>query len=735
MKTPKSVFLLGAGGMGMAPLALYLQGAGIQVSAHDENFREPLRSQLSESGIEVLGEPIPAQIPDCIIRSSAVKEESTILKDWEKHKIPIYRRGDFIARFTSGKKVLAIVGSHGKTTTSGMLIWALEQVSFPVSYLVGGLFQENSLPPGKFVKNAWMVMEIDESDGTIDQFSPETTVALNSDWDHVDRYSSPNAFSRTLQSLFARTKQSIVLPEASPMAEWKNSISKVKVESFPSPSDPSDFLTFNANAAKAAAKTMGADISSVDFSKFPGIQRRQAILHESENRSIIEDYAHHPTEIRSFLSQQRILQPKSLMRVIFQPHRYSRTKLLAEHFAEELALADDLFLLPTYSAFEPFDAEGSVESLMAYLPPRMRRDTKVFQSFGTLRDAIGSSSKNSKKDQILFVGAGDLDRWAHAFASLENAKGDKHDAFSIYLKTRLSKSCIMRAEEPLAVKTTMKVGGCARWYAEPSNSEDLRVLVETCNLLDIPYCMIGRGSNLIVPDHGYGGLVLRLRGSFWNEISIRSENTLVVGAGARLQEICRIACQNQLKGFEFLEGIPGTLGGALRMNAGAMGWETFDLVDWVSFLLPDGSIREIPGTDLEVGYRYCREAYDGIALRAKLKSEGRSDHRAIRKVIDKLASQRRATQPREASAGCIFRNPDDESAGLLIDQAGLKGEREGAAVVSDLHANFIINEGGASAEEVISLIKRVRDRVKESKGMMLEPEVDILGHSWKEFLS
>jgi UDP-N-acetylenolpyruvoylglucosamine reductase len=104
-------------------------------------------------------------------------------------------------------------------------------------------------------------------------------------------------------------------------------------------------------------------------------------------------------------------------------------------------------------------------------------------------------------------------------------------------------------------------------------------------------------------------------------------------------------------------------------------------------------------------------------------------------VIDKLASQRRATQPREASAGCIFRNPDDESAGLLIDQAGLKGEREGAAVVSDLHANFIINEGGASAEEVISLIKRVRDRVKESKGMMLEPEVDILGHSWKEFLS
>ena len=108
MKTPKSVFLLGAGGMGMAPLALYLQGAGIQVSAHDENFREPLRSQLSESGIEILGEPIPAQIPDCIVRSSAVKKNSTILEEWKKHKIPIYRRGDFIARFTNGKKVLGL---------------------------------------------------------------------------------------------------------------------------------------------------------------------------------------------------------------------------------------------------------------------------------------------------------------------------------------------------------------------------------------------------------------------------------------------------------------------------------------------------------------------------------------------------------------------------------------------------------------------------------------------------
>jgi len=171
------------------------------------------------------------------------------------------------------------------------------------------------------------------------------------------------------------------------------------------------------------------------------------------------------------------------------------------------------------------------------------------------------------------------------------------------------------------------------------------------------------------------------------------------------------------------------------MNAGAMGWETFDLVDWVLFLLPDGSMRRIEGSELNVGYRYCREAVEGIALRAKLRSEGRSDHRAIRKAIDNMAKRRRKSQPREASAGCIFRNPGEESAGALIDEVGLKGEREGNAVVSDVHANFIVNEGGASAEEVIELIRRVRKRVKESNGMELEPEIGVLGKNWDEYLS
>jgi len=247
--------------------------------------------------------------------------------------------------------------------------------------------------------------------------------------------------------------------------------------------------------------------------------------------------------------------------------------------------------------------------------------------------------------------------------------------------------------------------------------------------------MLGRGSNLIVPDQGFGGLVIRLRGDYWKTIDLRSEDTLIVGAGARLKEICKFACLKNLKGFEFLEGIPGTLGGALRMNAGAMGWEIFDMVEWVKFLMPDGQVRQIAGDELEVGYRYCREAYEGIALRAKLRAKGKAQHSEIRNIIDQLSKKRRKNQPQQASSGCVFRNPENHPAGWLIDQAGLKGEKVGGAGVSEIHGNFIVNHGGATSDHVIELIQRVKKRVKESQGVILEPEVNLLGESWNQYLS
>lgn len=734
MRRPKKVLLLGAGGMGMAPLALYLRGAGVRVEAHDDCFTEPLCGQLIDHGIKVIDELSPIKEPECIVHSSAIDPNDKRLKKFKDLGIPFYRRGDFLAKLFSRHRIIAVVGSHGKTSVTGRLVWALNQCGFEASYLVGAQFKNSDLPAGYYSKSKWLVMEVDESDGSIDGFSPWMTVCLNCDWDHVDQYADRKSFAHTLRNLFSRTKNTIIYGNAKPLNEIIREVEGKAVRSFECAKDPANFLEANNRAVLQVGKALDVNFSKVEFKQFPGMERRQSLLYHSSGRVVLEDYAHHPTEIASLLELRRRLLPDHIMRVVFQPHRYSRTKALASSFAEELSLADELHLLPTYGAFEKFDRSGAVESLMAYLPPRLRDDAKVLNSFYDLRMALGQKSKDSI-DQIIFLGAGNLNKLAHAFSAWEQTGGSKQDAFGIFLKDRISKKSKLTQDMPLGSMTTMGVGGAAKWYAEPANIQDLSTLVEACDFFEIQRAMIGRGSNLIVPDKGFGGLVIRLINDYWRTIDLRTDDTIIVGAGAKLKEICKFACAKNLQGFEFLEGIPGTLGGALRMNAGAMGWEIFDLVEWVKFLMPNGEIKQIDGGELEVGYRYCREAYDGIALRAKLKAEGRAQHLEIRKVIKKMSRKRRKSQPTLASSGCVFRNPESHPAGWLIEQAGLKGEQIGGAAVSDIHGNFIVNQGDATTDHVVELIKRVKDRVMQTHGVILEPEVNLLGQSWKEYLS
>ncbi len=733
MKVPRKCFLLGAGGMGMAPLAMYLQGAGVDVEAFDDSFREPVRSLLEQSGVRILSEPVPSFRPDVVVRSSAIAENLPVLDQWKEQGVPVLRRGDFLAKLTAECKVLAVVGSHGKTTTAAMLAWLLRKADFPCGYLVGGLFRDPEIPPGAYSNSPWVVIEVDESDGTIDGFSPTVTLCLNCDWDHTAQYSSQQGFSETLGGLFSRTESAVIIPEGDELVKLAQSSATCPTITFENSLEPGAYNSRNAAAAFAACRYLGLNPDSEELADFPGLARRQVVLAESPDRLVLEDYAHHPTEIRAVLAEAENHFPERRLKVVFQPHRYSRTRDLIAEFAEELSAADDLFLLPTYGAYESPDVDGSVEKMMGYLPPRLRKATRVFSHFSDLRDAIGTAPPEG--DQVLFLGAGDLDRHAHAFASWQLSSGDAWRAWSDYLQTRLSKDCIIRMDEPLADKTTLRVGGSATAYAEPSCSEDLRELVDACSLFDFPFFVMGRGSNLIVPDDGFAGLALRLVGPAWREVRLVGDDTFVVEAGTKLKEICRLACEHGLAGFEFLEGIPGTLGGALRMNAGAMGGETCDLVETVTFLMPNGRVREIAGENLTVGYRICAEAKEGIVLRARLRATGFSTKTEVRQRIDEFSKKRWVSQPRESSAGCIFRNPTDDSAGRLIDHHGLKGESLGAASISNVHANFIVNQGGATADEVIRLIRRVRGKVKDSTGVELQPEVTLLGKSWEEALN
>jgi len=228
-----------------------------------------------------------------------------------------------------------------------------------------------------------------------------------------------------------------------------------------------------------------------------------------------------------------------------------------------------------------------------------------------------------------------------------------------------------------------------------------------------------------VRDGGFRGVVVSLAHPFFSRIEIKADR-MHCGAGAKLKNVAVEAKRNGLAGLEFLEGIPGSVGGALRMNAGAMNAATFDVVESVRMMDYSGNAREVSPSDLTVEYRSCATLKTHVALGAVLKT--RTDSReSIEQRMIAFSKKRWTTQPAAPSAGCMFKNPAQIPAGKLVDELGLKGARVGGAVVSAEHGNFIVNEGSATARDVLELIGLVKQRAKTGRGIELEVEVEIVG--------
>ena len=496
------------------------------------------------------------------------------------------------------------------------------------------------------------------------------------------------------------------------------------------------FNAVNATAVLAAAHLMGvAELTENPLADYPGVRRRQAVLHASSDLTVIEDYAHHPAEIRALLVSLRTRASGRLV-VVFQPHRFSRTAQFKIEFAEALALSDAVSLVDVYGAGEaPIDG-GTTADLHAELrriAPALPVNYLPENGDGLL-DALARERRPG--DLVAFVGAGDIDamarRWIERIKAME--AGKRWDESAEKLRVVVSAATKVKREELLANKTTIGIGGAARIYSEPVSMEDLQHLVQRAKTLVLPVIVLGRGSNLIVPDEGVDALVVSLRQPAWEIFEPRDGGRVWAGAGLRLKNLCGLAAKSGMAGFEFLEGIPGNVGGALRMNAGAMGGWMFDAVEEVQVMTFDGEIRILKKAEMHVDYRHCAELNDAIALGALLRPVSQAEAGEIARRIDAYKEKRQKSQPREPSAGCIFKNPPGDSAGRLIDASGLKGERVGDAEVSVVHANFIVNRGHASAGEVIALVRRIRARVEQAQGVKLEPEVLLYGKSWKDVL-
>ncbi len=757
--------MVGACGMGMGPLAIYLRQRGVDVLAWDDKPRERVAYLLRQAGVCFLDAPELPEGVSRVVYSSAVWPEHPLRAQARERGIPQIRRGEMLAEEAAQRRLVAVAGSHGKTTTTGMLIRALARMHFDCGYVLGGLFADTSAPAAGG-SNEWLVAEVDESDGTIEHFTPQITVVPNLDWDHADHYRRSGEIEAAFGRLFRRTRGHVFISAADPVLNRlaEENPGPAYVRFGPGGDYAGDlvgqdgnrqrvrlgglfgehvvdvraigaFNAQNAVAALAVAKDLVPDFNPGALADFPGIRRRQTLLLERKGLAVYMDYAHHPSEIDPLLAALRQAHPDRQLVAVFQPHRYTRTAQFKAAFARSLERADRVLLMDVYPASERPIPGGYSSDLLEQFQPGF-----PVAPVATRSDLVAALVDLPNPAVVAFVGAGDIEDWADDYVTqLKKLKGKKgHPVFTPStherLRARVSAATPVIEEEPLGRRTTLGVGGPARYYAEPATLADLQGLLAGAKEAGVDVLVLGRGSNLLVADAGFPGLVIRLSSEAFTGIEHLGGGRLKVGAGARLKQVCAEAARLGLEGFEFAEGIPASVGGALRMNAGAMGGWIFDLVETVEYVTLDGELHEEHNEHFRATYRHTPGLENAIAVGAVLRAREGATPEVVRAAMDRFAAKRKESQPREPSAGCMFKNPDGDYAGRLVDISGLKGLRVGGAEVSEVHGNFVINRGGASCEDVLELIRRVRATVKERHGVELQPEVQLVGAKWEDVL-
>ena len=755
-RQPLRIHLIGVAGSGMSGLALLLLGMGHRVSGSDR-VTTAETERMQKVGLE-FSSPHSAEAVkgvDLVVFSSAVRPENPAYAAAVAAKIPLYRRAECLAAILHTRKGVLISGTHGKTTTSSMTAHILREAGIQPSHYVGAEIPILGSNAHWADEGEFMVAEGDESDGTLALYYPEHSVILNIEAEHLDFYRDLDHIREVFCTLADQTRGRVVYCAEDPVAfevcsTRENAVSYGWEDADYTAADvrdlkgssaftvmrkgevlggielgiPGHHNILNALAAIALADGCGADFTHIAraLSSFAGAKRRFETKYLSANYRIVDDYGHHPSELAATLQTARSLKPQRIV-VLFQPHRYTRTQALADDFGRVLQAADLVFVSDVYPASEPPIEGISGQTIV----DAMKRQGDIPASFlpdlGTAHHVVGNALQPG--DLLITLGAGNVHEAGSRIAAdlkiLEEMRG-----------LMPAGEIDGKLYEPMSKHTTLLVGGPAQFWMEPHSFYGFAFLVGYCRERGIPVRVVGRGSNLLVRDGGIRGAVIHPTGGAFSEVSLGTRGEITAGAGVRLKKLASFAGASGIGGFEWMEGIPGNVGGALRMNAGAMGIETFDQVVRVTFLDEDGVIRTRERDEILASYRNVPELRRNFALQAVFK--GRPDSAAnIKQRWEESREKRKATQPVMASAGCTFKNPEEIPAGRLIDTLGLKGSSVGQAAVSEVHGNFLVNQGGASAKEILQLIQSIRQKARAERGIELETEVKILGDDEPSF--
>ncbi|MBR3598781.1 MAG: UDP-N-acetylmuramate dehydrogenase [Lachnospiraceae bacterium] len=281
-----------------------------------------------------------------------------------------------------------------------------------------------------------------------------------------------------------------------------------------------------------------------------------------------------------------------------------------------------------------------------------------------------------------------------------------------------------KLNELMSGHTTFHIGGPAKYFFTPETDDEIVKIIDICKAQNIRYLIMGNGSNMLFSDQGFDGAIIQIYNNF-NLIDVQ-EDGIYANAGALLSKLAALARDNSMTGMEFAAGIPGTLGGAVVMNAGAYGGEMKDIIEYVDVLESDGTVKRYNCENMEFGYRKSIISDDKIVLGAKLRL-AKGDKTLIQAKMDELKIARTSKQPLELpSAGSTFKRPEGYFAAKLIDDSGLRGYKSGGAMVSEKHCGFVVNYDKATCKDVLEVIEHVQDVVEEKYGVRLEPEVKII---------
>ena len=830
---PARVHFVGIGGIGMSGLARILNAWGYTVTGSDAS-PSPLLQELGDEGIAVtIGHSATeaAATADLVIVTAAARPDNPEMASALAAGRPLVKRARLLGALADARRGVAVAGSHGKSTTSGMIVAALRTLGADPSFAIGAVLNGVGINAMSGTGEE-MVVEADEYDWSFLQLHPDVAVITNVEYDHPDLFSDVDTYDAAFAAFIAgmRPEGTLVIAGDDPgcarlMArqDWRpprrvvtfgeTAGSDWRLERVgggwrvTGPDDiavplalvvPGQHNARNATAALAVLVSLGHDAAAAAaaIESFSGVGRRFETKGEARGVLVIDDYAHHPREVKVNLHAAKERFPSRRLWAVFQPHTYSRLKALLPDFAAAFTDADRVMILDVYAARETDDLGISAADLVRLLPdaPLTARDP---------RDAARALSRVvAPGDVVLTLGAGSITdtgpllldflreapssprptaregsaqepdcpprepltptplpvRRARGFApfsphmgrrvgdegfrgrspradtpaSTNPSRGTTPASITIPGHPGLK---VLR-DAPMRLHTTWRIGGPADFLVRAATPDDLIAAVAWGRRQGMPVTVIGGGSNLLVGDGGIRGLVVLARtpgaraGALVDVEDLGDAVRMRVAAQAPLSWTGRYAAERGWAGLDWGVGLPGTIGGATVNNAGAHGTEQIDHLESVVVLNEWGEIEERPATWLEAAYRHtvikaAPRPRPWIVLAAVMRLP-KGDSAALVRLADEHAAFRKETQPTGACAGSTFANPPGDFAGRLLEESGLKGFAVGGAAFSPKHANWIVNDGTATAADVRALIETAQARVRDRFGVELRREVEYL---------